>query len=226
MDKLVRGVRDFWLEKNAQHNLLEALASVADGETYMARISMIGLESRTRQSTRSVRRALACLSTQERGRPFHEWRDSLILTIDRPGGGPGAAGAYRVHFQRILIVANAVRIARRAIRAGADRELDLWRLRGRPATYRNCAEVIGTLRHALIAEGHQAQAKQLLKLRSELDLEMSSWPGRILGAHSPDAAVDNSFIAKEKCICNSAISSEDLAKLATSPTPPYKDNTP
>ena len=202
MKDFILAADDCGLERDGAYSLLRALAKMADGETGFARVSRTALMHSTRLTERSLQRAFKALSEAERG--------ELLITAEAPRAGPGSTGLYRVHWERIAIVADAYRLARKRVRAGAAAALDEAELRGMPASPENCRRAIMALSKACRVEGYTGSAKKIAKLSGDLEAELSGWPERI----APRRAVDNERANPDNVSEDADKLSEDADKLS------------
>lgn len=174
------------LEPARRSATLDALGIFADTRTKFSSCSIVALAALSRQGRRSIERSLG------------EWKSpdlqGLVLDIDGKRGGPGDARLFRVHWERLRLVASAVGVTRRAVGAGAYDALDARGLLGKPASLENCAQVLGTLQGKLLAEGQNGAARRVEHLQSKLGSVFQGWPERVLDV-AGDIAIQRDFDA-------------------------------
>lgn len=212
MKDFVLSVMDFGLEPASEAGVLKALGQIADQKTGFARVSVGALAWPARLSKRTVERALVKLTAADRAQ--------LVLVIEPPKPGPGSAGIYRVHWERIALVADAYRTARRRIHAGAAGALEAAGLAMQPACPERCADVMTCLHKALTREGEYGAAREISGLMGQLDAEMEAWPGRVLRAVEKRGGNTDTVSRITDTV------SRNTDTVSASPTPPNKDSSP
>lgn len=160
------------LEPAGRASVLEALGVFTDARTKFSSCSLTSLAAQSRRDRRSVERA------------FKDWRDpelqSLVIDVSQKKGGPGEARLFRVHWERLRLVASAVGVARRSVGAGAYDALGRKKLLGAAATADACSNVFGALHGKLLSEGQHAGARRIERLQARLAPAFEGWPERIL----------------------------------------------
>ncbi len=174
------------LEPARRAATLDALGIFADARTMFSTCSISALAALSRQGRRSIERSLS------------DWKDpelqDLVLDIDGKRGGPGEARLFRVHWERLRLIAAAVGVARRSVGAGAYEALDSRGLLAQPATLETCAQTLGTLHGKLLAEGQKGAARRVERLQGKLSGVFDGWPDRIMDA-AADLAIMRDFHA-------------------------------
>ncbi len=174
------------LEPARRAATLDALGIFADARTMFSTCSISALAALSRQGRRSIERSLS------------EWKQpalqDLVLDIDGKRGGPGDARLFRVHWERLRLIAAAVGVARRSVGAGAYEALDSRGLLAKPATLEACALTLGTLHGKVLAEGQKGAARRVERLQGKLGGVFDGWPERIMDA-AADLAIMRDFHA-------------------------------
>lgn len=239
----VLSVLDCGLEPQSHALVLAALAQFAQPDLF-TRMSMTAMAVRGRQDPKTVGRILKRLADEDPKAVSKDGARDQLLVIAKPAVGRGQAGVYRVHWERLELVANAVRLARRHIFAGAETALIEEGLSGRPASAEVCLGVVSVLRHALKLQGAVPAAGELVGLQSRLCDRLAEWPEAAMGgalevafegghAADTDLGEDEDFDPVDKWakkVTQNPIKGDaksqkgDPASLP--PTPPYKDTSP
>lgn len=236
-------VLDCGLEPQSHALVLAALAQFTQRGGF-ARMSMTAMAARARQDPKTVGRILKRLADEDARTVAKDGARDQLLVIAKPAIGRGQAGVYRVHWERLELVANAVRLARRHIFAGAETALIEEGLSQRPASAESCLAVISTLRHALKLQGAAPAAAELLTLQSRLCDRLAEWPDAALGGAlevgfeggddaDTDLGEDEGFDPVDKFaekVTQNPIKGDAKSQkgdpASRPPTPPYKDISP
>ncbi|MDJ0921062.1 MAG: hypothetical protein QNI84_08030 [Henriciella sp.] len=206
MRDLSEAVKACLLEGAVEASLLQALATYTDRRTLFSAVSRATLSGVARYENRTLSRAFERLCGAA--------SDQLLVIPRRPKGGPGVIWTYRVHWERIQIVAGAVATARRRIGGGATRAIRAGGHLGAPASEAACSGVIHSLRAALLAEDQRAAARGMDKALNALSEAMTGWPERVCGQVTPNYDFETTNYDSETA---------NLDFETTPPTPPYKD---
>ena len=243
MRDTVLTVLDCGLESQSHALVLAALGQFAQGDGF-TRMSMTAIAMRARQNPKTVGRIVKRLADEDAKALAEDGSRDQLLVVAKPAIGRGQSGVYRVHWERLEIVAKAVRAARRSIMAGAEAALIESGFSGAPASAETCLGVLSALRQAVKAEGDPATASEILKLQSSLFDAMAVWPESALGGAlevgfegGGEEGLDEGFDggglpvdnAPEKVTQNPLKGDAKSLKgdpASPPPTPPYKDSSP
>lgn len=226
MKDLTLTMQDCGLERAGAFNVLKALGQFADRDTKASRASMETLALAARLDVKNVGRTLKRLMDEDhKALAADGLRHDLIVCIDAPQRGVSSAGVWRVHWERLELVADAVRIARRHVRAGAARALHDAKLAGLPASPEACSKVIRVLERTLRSEQRHGPAKEVAGLQIKLAEAMADWPQWLTGVE-PSDPVDNRGSVGDVSSRSSDVSSSVGDVSSRTPCTPYKDTTP